>query len=65
MMKRSTVLAFGFAALAAMLLSNPAAASTINSLNSNGLQVNGLMSHFVTLQAVKLALPDGTELTFR
>ena len=79
MLKRSLLLATGFAALAAMSLSNPAAASTINGLSLNGLKLNGLslnglqngnsssglMFDVPTLQAVRLALPDGTELLFR
>ena len=70
MLKRSLLLATGFAALAAMSLSNPAAASTINGLSLNGLSLNGnsssgLMFDVPTLQAVRLALPDGTELLFR
>jgi hypothetical protein len=84
MLKRSSLLALGFAALAAPWLSVPAAATgpngTLNgnlngnlngtangNLNgtANGNSSSGVMFDVVTLQAVKLALPDGTELAFR
>jgi hypothetical protein len=100
MLKRNTVLALGFAALATLSLSNPAPAANMNgaingmlngslngslngafngslngaingSLNGafngaiNGNSSSGVMFDVVTLQAVKLALPDGTELAFR
>ena len=60
MLKRNTVLALGFAAFAALSLSNPAAAATLNGNSSSGVMFDA-----VTLQAAKLALPDGTELAFR
>jgi len=80
MLKRNTVLALGFAALAAPLWSSPGVASTINALApnalaanalaanalaANALAANGPVANFVTLQALRVALPDGTELTFR
>jgi hypothetical protein len=92
MLKRSTVFALGFGALAALSLSNPALATgpngmvngqlngTLNgnlngTLNGNingtlngtlnGNSSSGVMFDIVTLQAVKLALPNGTELAFR
>src|SRR4051794_24302996 len=70
MLKRSTILALGFAALAAPWWSAPGMAAMVNSLAanalaSNALIPNGVTSNFVPLQAVRLALPDGSELTFR
>jgi hypothetical protein len=69
MLKRSTVLALGFAALAATWGSAPVTAGIYdnalnpNALSKNALSPNGLNS--TTLQAVRLALPDGSEVTFR
>jgi hypothetical protein len=76
MVKRSMVLALGFAALAAPWCSTPGVAALVpnalvpnalapNALTPNALIPNGVMTSFVTLQAVRLALPDGSELTFR
>jgi hypothetical protein len=70
-MKRSTVLALGFAALAMPWWSTPGEAALApnalapNALVPNALVPNGSSPSFVTLQAVRLALPDGSELTFR
>jgi hypothetical protein len=66
MLKRNTVLALGFAALAAPLWSSPGvAALAANALAANALADNGVTTNFTTLRAVTLALPDGTEVTFR
>jgi hypothetical protein len=90
-LKHSTVLALGFAALAAAWGSAPVTAGisdnalnpnalnpnalapnalsnnalTPNALTPNALTPNGVMTSFVTLQAVRLALPDGSEVNFR
>jgi hypothetical protein len=87
MLKRSMVLALGFAALAAPWYSTPGVAAlatnalapnalTANALVPNALVPNGLNStnalvpngpatNFTTLQAVRLALPDGSKVTLR
>ena len=75
MLKRSAFLVLGIAALAAMCWSDTAVAM----LAANGLNlVNGInlgntinlgngqaLSNTTALQAVRLALPDGTEVNFR
>jgi hypothetical protein len=82
MLKRSMVLALGFAALAAPWCSSPGVAAlapnalvpnalvpnglqTVNALVPNALVPNGHAANFVTLEAVRLALPDGSEVNFR
>jgi hypothetical protein len=66
MLKRSLILALGIAALAAMCWSDAAVAKlTANKLSVNGFSPTGLTSNAMTLHAVRLALPDGTELMFR
>jgi hypothetical protein len=85
MLKRNTVLALGFAALAASWSSPGVAALAPNALSPNALSPNALspnalspnalspnalspngpVANFITLQAVRLALPDGSEVTFR
>jgi hypothetical protein len=50
-------------ALAANALAANALAA--NALAANALAANGPMANFVTLQAVRLVLPDGSEMTFR
>jgi hypothetical protein len=59
MLKRSTVLAL--TALAAACGSAPAMAG----LTSNALTSNGPVTNFVTLQVLRLTLPDGSEVAFR
>jgi hypothetical protein len=61
MLKRTLVLALGIAALAALCWSE----SAIAKLSANGTSLNGSTSNAVSLHAVRLALPDGTELKFR
>jgi hypothetical protein len=69
MLKRSVFLVVGIAAVAAMSWSDPAVAM----LATNGIKLgNGLnfangqaLSNTTALQAVRLALPDGTEVNFR
>jgi hypothetical protein len=61
MLKRNLVLALGIVALAAQSWSGPAVAK----LSANGTSLNGLTSTTVTMHAVRIALPDGTELKFR
>ena len=70
MLKRNIVLALGFAALAASWSSPGVAALAANALAANALAANalaanGVTTNFTTLQAVRLALPDGTEVSFR
>jgi hypothetical protein len=92
MLTRSSVLALGFAALAAPWCSTPGvAAPAVNALAPNALAANALVpnalvpnalvpnglngtnalvpngpaTNFTTLQAVRLALPDGSEVTLR
>jgi len=63
----------GVAALAAnalaanALAANALAANALaaNALAANALAANGVTTNFTTLQAVRLALPDGTEVSFR
>jgi hypothetical protein len=55
-------------ALAANALTpNALAANALaaNALAPNALTPNGVMTNFVNFQAVRLALPDGSEVTFR
>jgi hypothetical protein len=75
MLNRSVLLILGIAASAAMSWSDAAVARlTANGLNlSNGVNLsNGInlwngqtLSNTAALQAVRLALPDGTEVNFR
>jgi len=75
MLKRSLVLAFGIAALVATSWSDAAVARLtangihlVNGINlSNGVKLwNGqALSNSTALQAVRLALPDVTEVNFR
>jgi hypothetical protein len=79
MLKSSTVLAlatlaaaWGSAPATAALTSNALAANALaanalaaNALAANALAANGLAVDFVTLQTVRLVLPDGSEMTFR
>jgi hypothetical protein len=62
MMKRSVFLALGIAALTAISWSGAAVAK----LSANGINLgNGIKSSTTALQAVRLAMPDGTEVNFR
>jgi hypothetical protein len=61
MLKRNLVLTLGIVALAALSWSD----SAIAKLSANGTSLSGLTSNAATLQAVRIALPDGTELKFR
>jgi hypothetical protein len=36
-----------------------------NGIYGNGIRPNGSEAHFISLQAVKLVLPDGSEVSFR
>jgi hypothetical protein len=69
MLKRSVFLILGIAALVAMSWSDPAVAKlTANGIRlSNGINLgNGqALSNTTALQAVRLALPDGTQVNFR
>ena len=76
MLKRSMVLALGFAALAVPWGATPGLAAphpnaltpnalAPNALAANALVPNGQGTNFTTLQAVRLALPDGSEVTLR
>jgi hypothetical protein len=66
MLKRSWVLALGIGAVAALCWSNGAVAMlATNLIAANGFSPTGLTSNAMTLRAVRLALPDGTELMFR
>jgi hypothetical protein len=63
--KRSWLLALGIAALATLCWSDAAVAKlAANKLAANGFLPTGLTSN-MTLRAVRLALPDGTEFMFR
>jgi hypothetical protein len=70
MVKRNTVLALGFAALAAAWWPPTAVASTINSsMNST---INSAINsaapteiNFLALQGVRITLPDGSQVAFR
>jgi hypothetical protein len=63
MLKRSVFLVLGIAALAAMCWSDAAVAM----LATNGIKLahGQTLSNTTALQAVRLALPDGTEVNFR
>jgi hypothetical protein len=62
MLKRTVFLALGIAALAAMSWSGAAVAK----LSANGINLgNGTKISATALQAVRLAMPDGTEVNFR
>ena len=68
MLKRSLLLTLGIAALAAMCWSDAAVAKlTANGISlGNGLNLpNGIDFTTTTLRAVRLAMPDGTEVNFR
>ena len=68
MLKRSVSLALGIAALAAMCWSDAAIAKlSANGINlGNGIKLfNGIEISTTALQAVRLAMPDGTEVNFR
>ena len=68
MLKRSVSLALGIAALAAMCWSDAAIAKlSANGINlGNGINLpNGIGINTTVLQAVRLALPDGTQVNFR
>ena len=75
MLKRSVFLALGIAALAAMSWSDAAVAMlATNGIHiANGIRLaNGIkisngqaLSNTTALQAVRLALPDGTQVNFR
>jgi hypothetical protein len=80
MLKRSVSLALGIAALAAMCWSDAAIAKlSANGIHlSNGIRLsngislpngiklsNGIGINTTVLQAVRLAMPDGTEVNFR
>jgi hypothetical protein len=60
MIKRVSILTLGFAVLAALCCSHPSVAK----LTANGTSLNGFASNASTLHAVRLVLPDGTELKF-
>jgi hypothetical protein len=68
MLKRSLLLTLGIGALAAMCWSDAAVAK----LSANGISLgnginlpNGIEISTTALQAVRLAMPDGTEVNFR
>lgn len=68
MLKRSVFLALGIAALMALSWSGAAVAK----LSANGLKLpnglklsNGIELSTTALHAVRLAMPDGTEVNFR
>jgi len=61
MLKRILVLALGVAALGAFGWSNAAIAKLV----ANGTSLFGSTPNAVALHAIKLTLPDGTELKFR
>ena len=61
MLKRASALTLTIAALAAFCCLHPAVAK----LSANGTSFNGFASDALTLQAVRLVLPDGRELKFR
>jgi hypothetical protein len=66
MLKRHLVLALGIVSLGALCWSDAAVAMrTANRLSANGFSPTGLTPNAMTLHAVRLALPDGTELMFR
>ena len=62
MLKRGVFLALGIAALVAMSWSGPVVAK----LSANGVNLpNGIDIGTTRLHAVRLAMPDGTEVNFR
>jgi hypothetical protein len=69
MLKRSVFLVLGIAALAAMSWSDAAiamlSANGINLGNGMSLSNGQALSNTTALQAVRLALPDETEVNFR
>jgi hypothetical protein len=67
MLKRSSLLALAIAALVATSWSHSAGAgyNLPNGLSTNGLSSNGVSTNATALQALRLRLPDATELTFR
>jgi hypothetical protein len=76
MLKRNWVLALGVTGLAALCWSDAAVAklsanmlsangTSLNMLSANGTSLNGLTHNALTLRAIRLVLPDGTELLFR
>jgi pSer/pThr/pTyr-binding forkhead associated (FHA) protein len=78
MLKQIYLAAIGVAVLTGVCAgSNPAIAMlatngrSLNGISSNGISTNGLtingqrLSSTTTLQAVRIVLPNGTELTFR
>jgi hypothetical protein len=65
MLKLNSLLVLAVTAIAASQWPAPATAALVrNGVVDQGLSPTGPNASFMTLRAVRLALPDGTELTF-